>query len=968
MRMRFAAILLGFIFLSPWVFCTDNPSDDLVPPSDFQAINLKYDKPSEQILRNFLKQIGMNALGNFEDNITTSKKAFEVFLRNYFYNPERLIDEIPLKRVPEIDKLLKSILTMLSPKYNASVLTQDGDFFLYCETVTTPVVLAITFEEPEKKTYSERFKNHSLSIISPEDFSNLLLTNQKYQQEMASKTEFLNLLCEGEKLRPAYYNGFEGFGRLFFEVKPRIGYDLASITHEAEYFTFQKSLRQFNFLGIPILQYSVEKGEPFDFYFKTEDPALLKRVKALLDEDTGHCELKNSISKKIGDFLEDIWKNRLNPEGFEKEIEKMFDELNYSINYDAIVSDKKEDVFKALRIFLLSNDITSVSQFKENRKFVEEVIEKFFVLGTTYFYRCWNSIGMFGNYLGDIREKAKKEMRPLKVNVFACSTGEEVLTFAFALVDIGITDFRILGSDINNKFIETAKKMSYSRESFERLPQELRKHLLQKYFTWTPSGYEIKDKEFFSKRIEYRVLDITKPLPSDLPLELAPPYDIVSCQNIFMYLNSQILKDLYDSILNMVSDYGLFIVSDKYYDHYLLSVGRPHLRKLLQVNKYIAKIYPESLSKEKVLSELEIMQKNGFSTESVRQFDALSEKSLEEKKDWYRKVLKQPGNHEITVYNAGKNLIALKQYAEAAEILTKGIYEYPYLLDNYKLLSEAEKNAGNGDKASYVGLIIKGIDALYRVSNSDPEVMQRALTIYQRALKYDRQELLGYYVLGAQLLHHANVMKRENAFPVDYELYYNQAFKNFNYVLKKDKNNVYAARGIAEIALNLYEEYLKIQNMEIAERLIYNALLKLEPYVKDCKHFNIYYYLSLVQMKMGEMYLMGNMVSKGDEYLNKSLESFRTTIDYSMNYNYVSMYYVYVSYAELYLNLYKLNRKKNIMDRVLSDNYLKTAMDYIDTALTYNSVYGIEAVEMRRQICQESQEINKEFERSFGQS
>jgi hypothetical protein len=235
------------------------------------------------------------------------------------------------------------------------------------------------------------------------------------------------------------------------------------------------------------------------------------------------------------------------------------------------------------------------------------------------------------------------------------------------------------------------------------------------------------------------------------------------------------------------------------------------------------------------------------------------------------------------------------------------------------------------------------------------EMIQQALPLFQRALKRDPKGLLGYYSLGRQLLYHANNLIKNNALLVDYEIFLNQAFKNLYYVKTMDEKNTYAALGIAEIALILYQPYINIQNNDIADRLIYNALVNFENIARKSTDFTVLYNLGQLQIKMAVFYLSYKFPEKAYNSLTSALTSFKNALTSSKNYSYIYLYHYYVDYAELWFNLYRTVKilppeKTNY----LPTSCLKNAMECIDTALTYNSVYGIEAVEIRNRILQEN--------------
>ncbi|MBN2145294.1 MAG: hypothetical protein JW774_11790 [Candidatus Aureabacteria bacterium] len=937
-----------------------------IQASEIQAVTLKREKIDEQILNHFLKQLASAAFGNYGSSIMTDSAAFDVFYRNYNYNPERLIKEIPLVETQSIVSIVKATLAKLQPHSFSSILTSAGDYFLYCKTIRGPRILTLTRHRFSETFYEEEYEGWYLSVLSPEIFTKNLLLNVVYFDAVRDNHYFIQDLIGGMSvLESSYYAGFSELNRLFFETTPLSGYDVASITQENRYFPERHTCqRQLNFLSLPVVQYTVLNNEFKDYYFMVEEPSILDSLKIFLEKYAHSSKGSSAVYSQLNTFISCIQAHSFDQKTFMPDLQDLFEELNYSINYDAIGQNKKDEVFHHLKIFLFSNGIADMNELKTDKAFIEKIIEKFFVLGTTYFYRCWSNIAPFENYLDAIKEKAEKQDRPVKLKVFACSTGEEVLTYAFTLIDKGITRFTILGSDINAKFIETAQTMTYSRESFERLPEGIRRHILRKYFSKTPDGYEIKDKDFFSKRVFYKVLDITHPLPRDLPEEIAPPYDLISCQNIFLYLNPDIVPDLYHSILKMLADQGLYILVDKYCDHYSLEKRIRPVRKLFHINKYMVQVHSKNYPQLALISKLKKINKDDYSFESLRQYDEISGMSADEKKAWYSSLLKMPGNREMLILLASRNLINSQSYQEADQLLHDGIYQYPYLLDNYIYLKEVQKKLNHPKEAEYLRLIISAINLIYNFERT--ESISQFLSFFKQALELQPDELLGYYSLGYQLLRHAIKLKQENAFLVDYELFLNQAFKNLSYVQKKDPKNVYVGRGIAEIALTLYPYYIREQNHDIADRLIYNALVHYESIARNSTNFSVLYNLGQLQLRMGASYLSYQLSEKAYDIVLRALTSMDKALTNSKNITYIYLYRYHVDYAELWLNLYKILKKLPLIKRELSPAIcLGNAMKSIDKALMYNSVYGIEAIEMRNQILMESASLKEDFEKTF---
>ncbi|MBN2145563.1 MAG: hypothetical protein JW774_13190 [Candidatus Aureabacteria bacterium] len=941
-------------------------------PPEQDAVTIVQEKVDEILLQHFLKQIAVTAYGGIQRQILTDAGQFKTFFNNFKYNPERYVQELHFKaRAPNINKYILVVLNALQPEYTHSILTEQSEYFLYCNTIRGPQILAISLRPMTDTLYSETYERWNLSILSIPSFSKNLLLNEDHYKQVIRYSKFIDLLTnKHNRIRSPYFPAVHLFNHIFFETLPDSGYDVSSVTRENQYFDFKKeSQRQLCFLSLPIVQYSLSNNKALDFFFMIKDPDILSRIQALLSHPSFSSSIAAStINDQISVYLTCLSKNEFEQKIFEQKLQNIFEHLNYSINYDAIVTTKRDEVYCNLNTFLLSNGISTFKDIENNRKTIEKIIGNFFVLGTTYFYRSWKSLSVFQEYLADIKTQAGKENRPVKFKIFACSTGEEVLTFALSLLDNGISDFTILGTDINSKFIETAKKMVYPRECFERLPEKLRKHILTDYFIKTSDGYAIKDKDFFSKRIFYQVADITKPLPQDLPQEIAPPYDLISCQNIFLYLNPKIIPSLYHDITQLLSENGLFILSDKTYDHFSLKQYQSKSKPILHINKYLVKACPNNFSLHDLKENLEKINKDATTYPSIKQYYEISGSNYQERNKWLESLLKKPGNHELIYLLQCHNLLEHGYFKKARECALNNIFHSPYLYQNYKLLHEAECQLKQNKNEKYIFSIMKGVEIFYSTKSTDS--IRKALNLFQDAIKLNPDNPLAFYVLAYQFIYFANNLKKGNTLLIEYEPYLNQAYKNFSYILSKQPENIYAYRGIAEIAYTLYESYAQTPNNEIAARLIYNALYKFEPAVKQSSDFTILYPLAKLQLKMAALYLSTyKLPENARKYIRNSLANFKKAEENSSNFTDALLYQFYTHYSEAWFTLYKiiqsLPRQATIVDSPNSDKYLYNAMKFVDTALDYNSVYGIEAVEIRNQIIEKNSSIKKKFLDSF---
>jgi len=100
----------------------------------------------------------------------------------------------------------------------------------------------------------------------------------------------------------------------------------------------------------------------------------------------------------------------------------------------------------------------------------------------TYFYREFSQIEKF-------LESAKNKQN-IRILSAPCASGEEPYSIAISLLEIGKTDFEIVGIDINSEVLEIAKNGVYNQRRISKLPE----NLVKKYFIIQNDKYILSSK------------------------------------------------------------------------------------------------------------------------------------------------------------------------------------------------------------------------------------------------------------------------------------------------------------------------------------------------------------------------------------------------------------------------------------------------------------------------------------------
>lgn len=166
----------------------------------------------------------------------------------------------------------------------------------------------------------------------------------------------------------------------------------------------------------------------------------------------------------------------------------------------------------------------------ENDEAVNELFEDM-LIGVTEFYRDPEAMSALRIKVLDKLAAEPEDGPPLKIWVPACASGEEVYTIAIELsealraADSG-RGFRIIGTDVHAKSVETASRGVYSADKMSKVPEDIR----ERYFTLTNGQFVIDPV------LRQKIIFSVHNLIND------PPFmnlDLISCRNLLIYLKEE---------------------------------------------------------------------------------------------------------------------------------------------------------------------------------------------------------------------------------------------------------------------------------------------------------------------------------------------------------------------------------------------------------------------------------------------
>lgn len=174
----------------------------------------------------------------------------------------------------------------------------------------------------------------------------------------------------------------------------------------------------------------------------------------------------------------------------------------------------------------------------------DEINKLFDVVTTneTFFFRESQQLDVFIEHLVPTIMK-KNGTKDISIWSAACSTGEEPYTIAILLLEKGYgVKKEIIGSDISDATLESAKRAVYNSYSLRNVPIQY----LKKYFKPNGQNYEL------SPAVKTAVKFMNINLIDEKKTKLASGKDIIFCRNVLIYFDDKAKKKavslLYDSL------------------------------------------------------------------------------------------------------------------------------------------------------------------------------------------------------------------------------------------------------------------------------------------------------------------------------------------------------------------------------------------------------------------------------------
>ena len=697
----------------------------------------------------------------------------------------------------------------------------------------------------------------------------------------------------------------------------------------------------------PLLQFTRDSntGELRDLYFYVEDPAGLKIVHSYFTE---HKRDIDKISPKIIPAFYD-YENLTSAyveTGIYDKVGKIISDIAQIDIKPVLTEHSRKRLDSAMYRYLRSNGIKNLKELPKKREIFNIMVDKFYMLSTTCFYRAWEAINASRDFVLEQAKRAKAENRPFKVNVYACSTGEEVMTYAVEFLENDITDFTILASDINDSSLKFAQGMRYSRASFDQLSLVMQEKL-KKYFKLNTklNIWEPKDPDFFKARIKYMNLDILQPLPKDLPAQFAPPYDLVSILNVLMYLDAPAIeaqKDYWKNITNPAG--GVLILHDKSYS---LLRRKPGIRwgydNFYIINDWV-NVRNTALSKADKIKLYEQYFNPGRDDDLIRLndaylYDGQEDKALKLCEDYLKAkpfsfvALQMSFEHYVNLKNVEKakgaietlariyifperileSLAALQANESDKEFLNYLKKEYQYFADHYKSEPAA-------------------CEAIFDFSKpSSPKWDNLRLT-----LKAQAYACLQRYYIKDQHIPEAEAMTQK-------------CLRLVQSVMEKDKNFYIASRFADEVLRDLAYYYMikgefaKLHELTTEFASFFDAWVNGDDYVfilDGAAAADLYDCVAMDKL--------GNYGTGFLDLLGKAENYYRRILLYEGNLGFSNLRVLYQEIGHCYM--LRGEYYINLGDKTAAAKEWSTAFGWFEKSITTDPVYGKDALKLRSEL------------------
>lgn len=196
----------------------------------------------------------------------------------------------------------------------------------------------------------------------------------------------------------------------------------------------------------------------------------------------------------------------------------------------------------------------------------------------TFFFRTLTHFEWFRDeFLREMssRPRAGEHARQIRVWSAACSTGEEPYSLALCLAEKIWTfkdwTLQILGTDISDDVLATAREAVFKERALELVTDSQRRRYFQKQKDG--SGWKLRDE--IKGLVEFRRHNLMKRL-------VLPPFDCIFIRNVLIYFDRESKQTAVRQLIQSLADGGYLVVGPSEGVHDLLGDLKRHQTFLYQ--------------------------------------------------------------------------------------------------------------------------------------------------------------------------------------------------------------------------------------------------------------------------------------------------------------------------------------------------------------------------------------------------
>ncbi len=189
-------------------------------------------------------------------------------------------------------------------------------------------------------------------------------------------------------------------------------------------------------------------------------------------------------------------------------------------------------------------------RFTKNERLKQALVNAI-TINETYF---WREHEQFEVLAFEALHEFKKHNRPIRILVAPSSSGEELYSMMFAILEeqsiIQKYIIELIGIDVDSNVIQKAKKGVYSKRSVEKLP----KRFLERYFTQKGNLFEL------DVSLRQHVTFLQGNIFDTHFTNKLGTFDIIFSRNMLIYFDLTQKKEAFDTFYKMLHPHGLLFL------------------------------------------------------------------------------------------------------------------------------------------------------------------------------------------------------------------------------------------------------------------------------------------------------------------------------------------------------------------------------------------------------------------------